>query len=85
MDRENLQAELQNIPKLGLEDRIEAYEELFEEVDVEAVERFPFKNGEETVVMEVKRRIWTTYRIAKNLELEDLQRRAKSLLKNHFE
>ena len=85
MNRENLQARLQDISKLELEDRVEAYENLFEEVDIEAVERFPYKNGEETVVMEVKRRIWVTYRIAKNLDLESLQERTKALLENHFE
>ena len=80
MNRENLQARLQDIPHLSIESRVEAYENLFEKVDISSVEEFETRNGEETVVMEVQRRIWLLYRLAKNLGLEEIQSRSKKLL-----
>lgn len=84
MDRDNLQARLQDIRALEIEERVEAYEDLFDEVDLRAVEHFPSKNGEDHTEIEVKRRIWITYRVADNLGLDDLQERTKSLLKQNF-
>jgi hypothetical protein len=84
MDRENLQAKLQDIPKLELEDRIEAYENLFDKVDIDPVEEFPYDDGKEKVVMEVRRRIWMTYKITKNLGLDRLQERVKKIFQQNF-
>ena len=84
MDRENLQAKLQDIPKLELEDRIEAYENLFDKVDIDPVEELPYDDGKEKVVMEVRRRIWMTYKITKNLGLDRLQERVKKIFQQNF-
>jgi len=84
MDKENLQAKLQDIPKLELEDRIEAYENLFDKVDIDPVEEFPYDDGKEKVVMEVRRRIWMTYKITKNLGLDRLQERVKKIFQQNF-
>lgn len=81
MNRDNLQARLQDIPKLSVEKRVEAYENLFEKADVNAVEKFQEKSGGETVALEVKRRIWLLYRLAKQLGLEKIERRSENLLK----
>lgn len=80
MNRENLQARLQDISHLSIESRVEAYENLFEKVDINSVEEFETRKGQETVVMEVKRRIWLLYRLAKNLGLEDIETRSENLL-----
>lgn len=84
MDRDNLRARLEDIYRLSIEEKITAYEELFENVDVQKAEEFMKKDGSGVVVLEIQRRVRFLYLLAKNLEMKGIANRAKSLL-NKFQ
>lgn len=84
MDRDNLRARLENISRLSVTRKVEEYENLFENhPNIQKVEEFAEKKGEDVVVLEVRRRVRLLYLLATDLGLDRVAKRAKALL-NHF-
>lgn len=82
MDRDNLQAQLDDIFKLSMKEKIASYERLFDEVDLDSREFFETKDGEESIVFEVERRINLIRKMAKDANMEEIEKRAERLIEN---